>query len=78
MPRSTCSDSCVSKQPLAKTCGYASVECESHGFAFAESEELRGKWFKLPAKLAQAPLSTLARIAGAGHRLSMRFRAPND
>ncbi len=63
---------------LAKTCGYASVECESHGFAFAESEELRGKWFKLPAKLAQAPLSTLARVAGAGHRLSMRFQTAGD
>ena len=62
-------------QALAKATGFASVECESHGFAFAESDELRGKWFKVPAKLAQAPLSTLAGTFGAGHRLSMRFLA---
>ena len=38
-----------------------------------EPGEVQGRWYKLPLKLAQAPISTLARVFGAGHRLTMRF-----
>lgn len=58
---------------LARAAGFATVACQTSGFAFREAEELRGRWYKPLVKLAQGPLSTLATAAGAGHRLVMRF-----
>jgi hypothetical protein len=34
---------------------------------------MRGHWYRPFLKLAQAPVSTLATAAGAGHRLLMLF-----
>ncbi len=58
---------------LARAAGFDSVECRTRGFAFLEAAELRRRWYKPLLKLAQAPLSTLATAAGAGHRLVMTF-----
>jgi SAM-dependent methyltransferase len=54
---------------LGRAAGFERVECHTNGFAFRESEELRGRWYKPLVKLAQAPLSPLATACGAGHRL---------
>jgi len=62
-----------SAEALARAAGFASVECHTHGFAFLEAKEMRGHWYKPFLKLLQAPLSPLARAAGAGHRLVMVF-----
>jgi 2-polyprenyl-3-methyl-5-hydroxy-6-metoxy-1,4-benzoquinol methylase len=58
---------------LARAAGFAAVRCRTSGFAFLEAEEMRGRWYKPFLKLAQAPISPLATIAGAGHRLVMEF-----
>ena len=63
-----------SAEALARAAGFESVACKTRGFAFLEAEEMRGLWYKPLVKLAQAPLSTLATAAGAGHRLVMTFR----
>jgi SAM-dependent methyltransferase len=59
---------------LAAATGFASVSSETRGFAFLESEEMRGRWFKPLAKLAQGIASPFARRFAAGHRLTMWFR----
>jgi SAM-dependent methyltransferase len=59
---------------LARAAGFESVECHTHGFAFLESKEARGHWYRPFLKLLQLPLSPLATAAGAGHRLVMVFR----
>jgi SAM-dependent methyltransferase len=59
---------------LARAAGFASVETRTHGFAFLESAEARGRWFRPFMQVAQALISPLAGPAGAGHRLTMRFR----
>jgi SAM-dependent methyltransferase len=56
---------------LARAAGFARADAATSGFAFREAEEMRGRWYKPLAKLAQGPLSTLARAAGAGHRLTL-------
>ena len=58
---------------LARAAGFARVTCLTSGFAFRENEELRGCWYRSLLKLAQAPLSPLATVAGRGHRLVMEF-----
>jgi len=58
-----------SAEALARAAGFASVSTLTSGFAFLEAEEMRGRWYKPLLKIAQAPLSPLARAAGAGHRL---------
>jgi 2-polyprenyl-3-methyl-5-hydroxy-6-metoxy-1,4-benzoquinol methylase len=58
---------------LGRAAGFAEVECHTRGFAFLEAEEMRGLWYRPFLKIAQAPLSTLATAAGAGHRLLMLF-----
>lgn len=58
---------------LAHAAGFSALECHTHGFAFLEAEEMRGRWYKPFLKLLQAPLSPLATLAGAGHRLVMLF-----
>jgi len=63
-----------SARALAHAAGFESVECHSRGFAFLENEEARGHWYRPLLKLAQAPISPLARVAGAGQRLVMLFR----
>jgi SAM-dependent methyltransferase len=57
---------------LAAAAGFASLSCDTRGFAFMEGAELRGRWFKPFAKLAQMFISPLAGLCGAGHRLTMR------
>ena len=56
---------------LARASGFSRVEARTSGFAFLEAEEMRGRWYKPLLKLAQAPLSPLARLSGRGHRLVM-------
>jgi SAM-dependent methyltransferase len=60
---------------LAKAAGFASVVCDTHGFAFLEAPEMRTAWLKPLTKLAQGLVSPVARLCGAGHRLTMWFRA---
>ncbi|MEM7519170.1 MAG: hypothetical protein AAF368_19870, partial [Planctomycetota bacterium] len=62
-----------SAEALAQASGFANCKVKTRGFAFAESEELRGQWYKPFAKLAQGFLSPLAGPFGAGHRLRMIF-----
>lgn len=59
---------------LAGAAGFASVETCTRGFAFLESAEARGRWFRPFMQVAQALISPLAGPFGAGHRLSMRFQ----
>ena len=61
-------------EALATAAGFASVVCDTHGFAFLEADEMRGRWFKPVAKLAQGLVSPFARHFAAGHRLTMWFR----
>ena len=63
-----------SAQALARASGFESVDVETHGFAFMESQELKQRWFKIPVKLAQGLLSPLVGPLGGGHRLRMIFR----
>jgi SAM-dependent methyltransferase len=60
-------------EALARAAGFASVRAQTRGFAFRESAEARGRWFKPFMQVAQACNSPLAGPCGAGHRLTMRF-----
>lgn len=60
-----------SARALGRAAGFGAVECQTSGFAFREAEELRGRWWKPLCKLAQGPVSTLARACNSGHRLVM-------
>ena len=53
-------------------CAYG-VSCETRSFAFRESEELEGHWYKPLCKVAQGFISPFAGPLGAGHRLRMKF-----
>lgn len=60
-------------ESLARIAGFSSVRSSTRGFAFLESAEMRGRWYKLALKACQALVSPLAGPFGAGHRLTMRF-----
>ena len=62
-----------SAQELARAAGFTRVETSTSGFAFRESGELRGHWYRTFVRWAQGPISVLAGPCGAGHRLTMRF-----
>ena len=62
---------------LAAASGFADGSSRTSGFAFLESAELRGRWFKPFVKFGQSFLSPLAGPCAAGHRLTMRFIAPS-
>jgi len=63
----------ASARALARAAGFASVRCTTRGFAFAESREIKGRWYRPFAQLAQGVISPLAGPLGQGHRLRMRF-----
>ena len=58
---------------LARASGFSSVECTTRSFAFRESEELEGCWYKPLCKAAQGVISPFAGPFRAGHRLRMMF-----
>lgn len=60
---------------LAGAAGFARAECRAHGFAFRDGTELDANPYRALVKLAQAPLSPLARLANAGHRLTAFLHA---
>jgi 2-polyprenyl-3-methyl-5-hydroxy-6-metoxy-1,4-benzoquinol methylase len=62
---------------LAKSCGLELVAAPTRGFAFRESREVRGRWYRPLLTLAQAPLSPLAGWVGAGHRMTLILRRPH-
>lgn len=59
---------------LARAAGFSSVDSRTRGFAFRDATEMPRGWLRPVVRLAQAPLSPLARMAGAGHGLAMWFR----
>ena len=63
---------------LARASGFAAVETRTSGFAFLEASEMRGRWYKPFLKLAQAPLSPLARGGARGHRLVITLHKADD
>ncbi|MFT5197992.1 MAG: SAM-dependent methyltransferase [Planctomycetota bacterium] len=65
-----------SARALAQKAGYKSVDVHTHGFAFGEAKEMKGKWYKLPAKVVQGLLSPIVTVLGRGHRLLCVFHAP--
>ncbi|MFT6042506.1 MAG: 2-polyprenyl-3-methyl-5-hydroxy-6-metoxy-1,4-benzoquinol methylase [Gammaproteobacteria bacterium] len=58
---------------LSEKAGFQSIEVHTHGFAFGESCELKGQWYKGLAKVVQGLLSPFATLAGRGHRLLLVF-----
>ena len=67
-----------SARALSRVAGYESVDSYTHGFAFGEGKELKGRWYKLPAKIVQALLSPIVLLLGRGQRLVCVFHAPRD
>ena len=61
-------------EALAGAAGFESVTSHTRSFAFLEADEMRGKWYKPFAKIAQGVISAFAGPLGAGHRLRMKFR----
>jgi SAM-dependent methyltransferase len=59
---------------LARATGFASVQTRTRGFAFLESAEARGHWFRPFMQIAQSLISPVAGLVGAGHRLTMKFQ----
>jgi SAM-dependent methyltransferase len=60
---------------LAAAAGFSRVECRTRGFAFRDGTELDDSPWRACVKLAQAPLSPLARLGKAGHRLTVLCHA---
>ncbi len=58
---------------LGEAASFSGVSTQTRGFAFRESSEMRGRWYKPLAKVTQNLISPLAGPCGAGHRLTMRF-----
>jgi SAM-dependent methyltransferase len=62
-----------SARALGRAAGFTRVTTSTRGFALRDGSELEGRWYRPLVRLAQAPLSPLAGLAGRGHRLTMRF-----
>jgi SAM-dependent methyltransferase len=59
---------------LAEATGFELLAAQTRGFAFRESREMRGRWYKPLVTIAQALVSPIAGPVGAGHRLTLRMR----
>lgn len=62
-----------SARALGRAAGYGRVRASTRGFALREGGELRGHWYRPLVRLAQSPVSPLATLCNAGHRLTMRL-----
>ena len=59
---------------LGRAAGFAAVSARTRGFAFRDSREMRGRWFRPVVQLAQNLVSPFAGPLGAGHRLRIVLR----
>lgn len=63
----------TSAKALGRAAGFRDVRATTRGFALREGGELKGRWYKPLVRAAQGPVSSLATLCNAGHRLTMRF-----
>ncbi len=63
----------TSAKALGRAAGFTDVRTSTRGFALREGGELKGRWYKPLVRAAQGPVSSLATLCNAGHRLTMRF-----